>query len=89
MYVDSEKTESSISTKFWQNYLNYLEEAEENNTLPDTYVLGKGNMGDPQHFHYANMECYSLRLYNRPLTDDEVKESYKKTLSYHEFLEQN
>ncbi len=78
--------ESKISSKFWETYESSLE-IESN--LPDTFILGAGNMGTTQTIHYANLKCYSLRLYNRPLTDDEIKESYKKTLSYHEFLEQN
>ena len=51
------------------------------------FCLGTCSMGDPDWWFLTHMDCYSLRFYNRALTDDEVKANRKKTIEYHKILE--
>lgn len=44
-------------------------------------------MGGENLWYNTHMECYSLRFYNRALTDDEVHKNYEKTKEYHKILE--
>lgn len=36
---------------------------------------------------YSKMNAYTLRLYNRALNSDEVKDNYQKSKDYHENLQ--
>lgn len=56
------------------------------NTLTK-FCLGECSMGSAQKKYFSHMDCYSLRFYNRALTDDEIHESYEKTKEYHKILE--
>ena len=38
-------------------------------------------------WHYSKMNAYTLRLYNRALTSDEVTNNYNKSIAYHESLQ--
>ena len=37
-------------------------------------------------WHYMKMNAYTLRLYNRALTAEEVKENYDVSVAYHSLL---
>lgn len=41
------------------------------------------------YLQHCKMECYSLRFYNKGLTDTEMLASYNATVSYHKFLANN
>ena len=51
------------------------------------FCLGTCSMGNAYWWYNSNMECYSLRFYNRALKDDEVHKNYDKTIEYHKILE--
>ena len=38
-------------------------------------------------WHYSNLNVYSLKLYNRALNEQEIKENYDKTIAYHNILQ--
>ncbi len=51
------------------------------------FCLGTCTMGNAYWWWCAHMDCYSLRFYNRALTDNEVKANREKTIEYHKILE--
>lgn len=65
-------------------YIDRFKELEENRI--DAYNLGRSSMSIDGYWHYGGMNCYSLRLYNRSLTDNEALANYNATVSYHQFL---
>ena len=72
----------SYSKEAWDNFCsNYL--------LNLNYIyIGRTAYAQSGRWFYSGLDCYSLKFYSRALTEEEVAESYKKTVSYHEFLEQ-
>ena len=45
-----------------------------------------GNKDGTVDWYYGKLTIYSLRLYNRPLNENELKNNYDKTIAAH-FLE--
>ncbi len=41
-------------------------------------------MSKDGYWHYSKMNTYACRLYNKPLTPEEVKSNYDKSVAYHE-----
>ena len=37
-------------------------------------------------WHYSKMNAYSIKLYNRGLSAEEVKDNYNKAVAYHNAL---
>ena len=60
------------------------------NYLPDldSFCIGRSSMNGGGCWYYSELSAYSLKFYSRALTDEEVVDSYRKSVSYHEFLEQ-
>ena len=52
-----------------------------NPEIPFTIALMCG--GDEYTEIYSKMDLYACRLYNKVLTDEEVKDNYNKTVAYH------
>jgi hypothetical protein len=80
-YLNGEKLDSGdLSRKYVNNFLN--------NDLPNlnTFCLGRSSMHDDGYWHYSDASVYSLRLYNRPLSDSEVTANYNSTVSYRNIL---
>ncbi len=44
-------------------------------------------MNEKNSWHYSKMNAYSIKLYNRGLNDQEVKENYNKAVAYHNLLQ--
>ena len=38
---------------------------------------------------YSKVDIYACRLYNKVLTDEEIKDNYNATVTYHNMLIQN
>ena len=57
------------------------------NSIP--FIIGMMIGGDTYGEYYSKMSLYSCRLYNKVLTDDEIKENYNKTVAYHNMLVNN
>lgn len=51
-------------------------------TLIKCYI-GRFYGGSPSRWRYTSVDIYSLRLYNRPLTDTEISQNYNKNIAYH------
>ena len=77
----TKKCSVEIDSSYWSGFLESIESQS-----ADSVVIGVGTMDHPDNWHLARMDCYSLRLYSKALTDDEVKENYNSTVAYHEFL---
>ena len=85
IYMDGVKGASSgIGEEYWQSFLSSLRENE-----PNKIWIGRGRMDTTYQLHYTEMNCYTMRIYSRALSDDEIKENYKMSVAYHNFLENN
>ncbi len=65
----------------------YQETIKEAEKLMDSLMIGRTTAGGSNFWHYMTGECYSLKLYNRGLSAEEVADNYKATKEYHDFLE--
>ena len=73
-----------IGEEYWKDFLKTLEVSK-----PNEICIGRGSMDSAYHKHYTAMNCYTMRIYSRALSDDEIKENYKMSVAYHNFLENN
>lgn len=81
IYVNGEKIcTGTLSEDYYSRFVN--EELLDLNT----YTLGRCSMDDEGNWHYTNCEIYSLRLYNRSFTANEVLANYNATVAYHKIL---
>lgn len=46
-------------------------------------------MSNEGWWHYSKMNIYALRLYNKGLDENEVKENYNKTVVYYNSIKSN
>ncbi len=78
IFVDGKPLFSGgYNEKQWDNFINnYL------NNL-DTFEIGRNMGGVDGRYSYSKMEIYALRLYNRGLTENELLDSYNKTIGYY------
>ena len=83
VYKDGKKILNSFLNKL--NYDTYFQ----GNSLSDIteIAIGTCSMESSTWWHFPEMDCYSMRLYNRDLTESEVLANYNATVSYHDFLE--
>ena len=81
LYVNGEvKYEGGYNKKGWDEFINrYLSDLTH-------FYMGKSTMGYANHWNYMKMNAYTLRLYNRALTAEEVKENYDISVAYHSLL---
>lgn len=49
-------------------------------------ILGMMQVGNNDTKEYSKMNCYTMRIYSKALTGDEVIANYNASVSYHEFL---
>ena len=79
IYVNGEKHIDNgwISYDYWVGFLNTIK-----NSKLNCLDIGRCQMGDKRSWNYLIGDVYTLRLYNRSLTDEEVMENYNKTVSY-------
>lgn len=73
--------EEKIADRYWQEFIKECESLDNGKI-----IIGMGSMGQAYYLHYSNLECYSLRLYRRPLTSQEVKLNYDATVYNHDLL---
>ena len=78
----SKISNAKISPAYWNEYVEKSKDLEDGFGKVDKLWFGR-----MRSFHYSHMECYSCKLYGRALTDAESEDTYKKSVSYHEFLE--
>jgi len=81
MYANGMKLyEGDYSKLTWDNFI-------ENDLLELKYFcVGRSSKHNEGWWHYTKMNAYTLRLYNKALTQSEVKENYSKSIAYREML---
>ena len=81
LYVNGNKLYDGVFNKecwssFVDKYLNNLK----------IFCIGRSSMNKEGQWHYSKMNAYSIKLYNRGLNEQEVKENYNKAVAYHNLL---
>lgn len=83
VYINGEKKDSvEIGEEYWKSFLSNMDKYHW-----DKICVGRGNMDGNRKMHYTEMNCYTMRIYSKTLSDDEIKENYKMSVAYHNFLE--
>ena len=81
LYINGHKMYSGILSKmYWNNFVKY-----DLNNLK-YFCIGRSSMVDEGWWHYSKMNAYSIKLYNRGLSAEEVKDNYNKAVAYHNAL---
>lgn len=82
LYVDGKKTsyDGGFNKLNWDIFVN--------DNLPDLsyFCIGRSSFAKEGAWLYGKMNAYSIKLYNRALTEEEILESYNKDVAYHQFL---
>ena len=82
LYLNGERfLDGGYNKKNWDYFIN--------NDLKNLnyFCIGRASLLQDGWWHYSKMNAYTLRLYNRALTSDEVADNYQKSVAYHENLE--
>lgn len=84
LYIDGEKTEydGGLNKEQWDDFVN----TNGNLNALNYFCIGRSSMSNEGWWHYSKMNCYSMRLYSRGLTSQEVKNNYNKTIAYYSLL---
>ena len=81
VYANGNKLyEGNLNKDYWNHFIN--------NTLSSLkyFCIGRSSMSQAGAWHYSKMNAYSIKLYNRGLNGQEVKENYNKAVAYHNLL---
>lgn len=82
VYLDGKELyEGDFNKKQWEDFVN-----KDLKNL-NYFCIGRSSMSQEGWWHYSKMNAYTLRLYNRALTSDEVTNNYNKSIAYHESLQ--
>ena len=82
VYLDGKELyEGDFNKKQWEDFTN-----KDLKNL-NFFCIGRSSMSQEGWWHYSKMNAYTLRLYNRALTSDEVTNNYNKSIAYHESLQ--
>ena len=81
VYMDGNKLyEGNYNKKTWDYFINnYLNDLK-------CFCIGRAAITYAGSWHYSKMNVYTLKLYNRGLSEEEVKDNYNKSLAYHNAL---
>lgn len=82
LYKDGEYYDSTKCSEQWLK-----SGGLEDSNIP--FIIGMYAAFGPYREYYANIDLYACRLYNKILTDKEIKENCQKTINYHEILVNN
>ena len=81
LYVNGRKVSSGWYYKEnWDSLSEYKEQLK-------YFCIGKSSQNADNQWSYGKIKCYTLRLYSRALSDDEVNDNYLKSKSYYDLLE--
>ena len=81
LYLNGEKKyEGGYNKKQWDDFVN--------NKIDELkyFCVGRCSMNAEGQWHYSKMNAYTLRLYNKALTEEQVKDNYDKSVAYHESI---
>ena len=82
LYINGEKIEGKLNKKLWK-FLN----SENLDYDFNSFVIGRCSFTSSNLWHYIKGDCYSLRFYDKALTDKQIQENREKTMNYHQMLE--
>ena len=73
--------EGNLNKDYWDYF--------SQNMLKDLkyFCVGRSSMNKNGSWHYSKLNAYSIKLYNRGLNAQEVKENYNKAVAYHNLLQ--
>ena len=82
LYANGNKLyDGTLNKKYWDSFVEkYIDSL-------NFFCIGKAPMNEKNSWHYSKMNAYSIKLYNRGLNDQEVKENYNKAVAYHNLLQ--
>lgn len=75
--------EKVVEDKFNIDYVKGYKEYLKNKNYP--IIVGKSTVGS-DHFEYYKIKTYTIRLYNKALSEEETIDNYGKTVAYRELL---
>ena len=81
LYQDNKLVGSDIVDEGYWHGENGGKQIFEDNTI--SCYLGRFFGSDSASWVYLKLTMYSLRLYNKPLTESELKNNYDKTIAAH------
>ena len=83
LYINGKKIEGKLNKKIWE-FLN----SDKIDYDFNSFVIGRCSFTAENLWHYyIKGDCYSLRFYDKALTDAQIKENREKTMTYHQILE--
>lgn len=87
LYINdgSEITNNLKKTSSWLSK-DYYNEFVENVKKVNYLELGRCQMTKAGNWSYLKGLCYSTRIYNKVLTDEEIEANYKKTTEFHKYV---
>lgn len=81
LYINGKKMlEGNYNKKTWTAFI-----TDDLNDL-NYFCIGRSQMNAKGRWHYSTMSAYSVRLYNKALTEEKVTQNYEKSVAYHESL---
>ena len=82
VYIDGElKKESRLAVEYWENFKNNM------STNIEYFQIGRVKWNDVDG--YLNGDVYSIRIYNKALTTEQVEKNYTATKKYRELNSTN
>ena len=81
LYANGEKLyEGNFNNIYWNNFV------KDDLQKLKYFCIGRSSMDYNGSWHYSKMNAYSIKLYNRGLSAEEVKDNYNKAVAYHNAL---
>lgn len=81
LYANGEKLyEGNFNNIYWNNFV------KDDLQKLKYFCIGRSSMDNNGCWHYSKMNEYSIKLYNRGLSAEEVKDNYNKAVAYHNAL---
>ncbi len=85
MYDGSRENGSLEMTAGWLSK-EYYDEFVENVKQLNYLELGRSTISRSGNWSYLKGICYATRIYNKALTDEEIKENFNKTTAFHKYI---
>ena len=81
LYANGEKLyDGNFNNIYWNNFV------KDDLQKLKYFCIGRSSMSGKGWWHYSKMNAYSIKLYNRGLSAEEVKDNYNKAVAYHNTL---
>ena len=84
VYLNGEKLiDAKYNVKSWEVFKDLVEK-----DYPKYFIVGASTFHWADSWRYSKMDATVLRLYSRGLSEKEVMANYKKSVEYHDKLEE-